>query len=191
MQKFLSFIAAAIVLSSFVVLEQTTWTPDKFHSQLHFGATHFGISQVEGVFQNFTITMKSEKEDFSDAEIEMNADVKSINTLVEYRDNDLKGNSWFDAEKFPQITFKSSSFTKASGNNYKLKGKLTMHGITKEVVFDATFNGWAVTMSKKNTAGFTVKGKIKRSDFNVGAAPAITGVGDDIQVWADVEVGKN
>lgn len=190
MKKILTLIAATFILCSYVLLE-TTWTQDKMHTQLHFGVTHFGIAQVEGVFQNFTVTMKSEKENFSDAEIEMTADVKSINTQVEYRDNDLRSSNWFDAEKFPSLTFKSTSFKKVKGKNYKLKGNLTMHGITKPVEFDATFNGWAVTLSKKNTAGFTVKGKLNRSDYNVGGTPALTGVSDEIQVWANAELGKN
>ena len=66
-----------------------------------------------------------------------------------------------------------------------------MHGITKPVEFDATLNGWAVTMSKKNTAGFTLKGKLHRSDFNVGGSSLTTGVGDDIMVWTNIEMGKN
>jgi polyisoprenoid-binding protein YceI len=190
MKKYLVLIAIPIFLCSFVLLE-TTWTQDKMHTQLHFGATHFGITQVEGVFQTFTVNMKSEKEDFSDAIIDMSADVKSINTQVEYRDNDLRSNNWFDAEKFPALTFKSTSFTKVDGKNYKLKGNLTMHGITKPVEFDTTFNGWAVTMTKKNTAGFTLKGKLNRSDYKVGGTPALTGVSDEIQVWANAEMGKN
>ncbi|MEI6748708.1 MAG: YceI family protein [Bacteroidota bacterium] len=190
MKKIITLVTTIIVLSSFVLLE-TTWTQDKMHTQLHFGATHFGISQVEGVFQSFTVNMKSEKKDFSDAEIEMTADIKSINTQVEYRDNDLRGSNWFDAEKYPTLAFKSTSFKKMNGTNYKLKGDFTMHGITKPVEFDATFNGWAVTMTKKNTAGFTVKGKVKRSDFNLGGTPALTGVSDEIKVWANVELGEN
>ena len=87
MKKIITLITATIFLCSFVLFE-TTWTQDKMHTQLHFGVTHFGIAQVEGVFQTFTVTMKSEKEDFSDAQIEMTADVKSINTQVEYRDNE-------------------------------------------------------------------------------------------------------
>ena len=69
------------MLSSFVATE-TIWTQDKMHSQLNFSATHFGISHIEGRFQTFSITMKSEKQDFSDAQIEMTADIKSINTEV-------------------------------------------------------------------------------------------------------------
>jgi polyisoprenoid-binding protein YceI len=190
MKKIIVFTTAVFLLSSFVATE-TLWTQDKMHSQLNFSATHFGISHIEGRFQTFAISMKSEKQDFSDAQIEMTADIKSINTEVVYRDNDLRSSNWFDADKFPVLTFKSTSFTQVKGKMYKLKGYLTIHGISKMVEFDASLNGWAVTLSKKNTAGFTIKGKIHRSDFNVGGAASTTGVSNDIMVWSNVEIGKN
>lgn len=181
----------SLVLLSFAPFVPVKWSMDPYHSQLHFSATHFGISQVEGAFQKFTVDFQSDKSDFSDATFLMTADVKSINTQVEYRDNDLKSGAWFDADKYPTLVFKSTSFTKVKGNQYKLKGDITIHGITKPVVFDAVYNGMAVTMSKKNTAGFTIKGKIKRTDFGVGEAPAVSGVGDDIIVWANTEIAKD
>ncbi len=190
MKKIIVLTTTVCMLSSFVATE-TIWTQDKMHSQLNFSATHFGISHIDGRFQTFSITMKSEKQDFSDAQIDMTADIKSINTEVGYRDNDLKSSNWFDDDKFSTLSFKSTSFTKTKGKNYKLKGNLTMHGITKSVEFDATINGWAVTMSKKNTPGFTLKGKLYRSDFNMGGTTAMTGVSNDIMVWTNVEMGKN
>ena len=190
MKKSILFSLVISLLCSFSTNE-TMWTQDKMHSQLNFSATHFGISQVEGRFQSFTVNMKSEKADFSDAQIEMAADIKSINTEVEFRDNDLRTSKWFDADKFSTLTFKSTSFTKIKGKVYKLKGFLTMHGITKEVAFDATFNGWAVTMTKKNTAGFTIKGKLLRSDYNLGNSALLTGVSNEILVWTNIEMGKN
>ncbi len=190
MKKIIIFTTVICLLCSFVNNE-TMWTQDKMHSQLNFSATHFGISHIEGRFQDFAINMKSEKQDFSDAAIEMTAEIKSINTEVTYRDNDLKSSNWFDEANFPTLSFKSTSFTKIKGKKYQLKGNLTMHGITKMVAFDATLNGWAVTKSKKNTAGFTIKGKLHRSDFNVGGAASTTGVGDEIMVWTNVEMGKN
>ena len=152
MKKIISLIMAVGLLSSFTASE-TVWTEDSMHAQLNFSVMHFGISHVDGRFQTFTVTMKSEKPDFSDAKIEMIADSKSINTEVEYRDTDLRSASWFDAEKFPTLNFKSTSFTKVKGKNYKLKGNLTMHGITKSVEFNATLNGWAVTKTKKIPQG--------------------------------------
>ena len=183
-------LVAAIALAA-TSFGQTMWTTDKNHAQLHFSAVHFGIAHIEGVFREFTVTMVSEKEDFSDAQVEMVAQVASVNTQVEMRDNDLRSKNWFDAEQFPVITFKSTSFKKAEGKDYQLAGNITLHGVTMPVVFNVVFNGWAVTMTKKKTAGFTVTGKLKRSDFNVGGTPPETGVSDEIEVWANVEIGKN
>ena len=126
------------LLVSLILFAQTIWTKDNLHTQLHFSAIHFGISHVAGVFHKFEVSMKSEKEDFSDAQIEMIADVTSIDTQVEIRDNDLKSSQWFDAEKFPELIFKSTSFTKSVKNKYKLKGNITMHGISKPIEFDVS-----------------------------------------------------
>lgn len=190
MKKSIVLSIAMVLLCSFSTKE-TVWTQDKMHSQLNFSATHFGISHIDGRFQSFTINMKSGKADFSDAQIDMTADIKSINTEVENRDNDLRSANWFDADKYPTMTFKSTSFTKIKGKKYVLKGNLTIHGITKKVAFDATLNGMAVTKTKKNTAGFTIKGKLLRSDYNLGSSAALTGVGNEIQVWTNFEMGKN
>lgn len=190
MKKSISFLAAIGLLCSFIATE-TVWTPDKMHSQLNFSARHFGISQVDGRFESFNITMKSERADFTDAQVELKAETKSINTEVEYRDKDLRGANWFDAETYPSLDFKSTSMTKVKGNRYKLSGNLTLHGVTKKVDFDATLNGWAMTMTKKMTAGFTLKGKIRRSDYNLGGTALLTGVGDEINIWSNVELGKN
>lgn len=189
MKTILVLITSLFLSSNLFV--QTVWTTDKNHSQLHFSAMHFGITHIAGVFHQFEVSMKSEKGDFSDAQIEMIADVKSIDTDVEMRDNDLKSPNWFDAEKFPTLVFKSTSFTKVKNNKYKLKGNITIHGVSKSIEFDVTFNGWAVTMTKKQTAGFTVRGKLNRSDFSLGKDPILTGVSNEIEVWADVEIGKN
>jgi polyisoprenoid-binding protein YceI len=183
-------LVAAIALAA-TSFGQTIWTTDKNHAQLHFSAFHFGIAHIEGIFKDFTVTMTSEKEDFSDAQIEMVAQVTSINTQMEMRDNDMRSKRWFDAEQFPVITFKSTSFKKEKGNNYRLAGNLTLHGVTIPIVFNVVFNGWAVTMTKRKTAGFTVTGEVKRSDFNLGGSPLETGVGNEIEVWANVEIGKN
>ena len=183
-------LVAAIALAA-TSFGQTMWTTDKNHAQLHFSAVHFGIAHIEGIFKEFTVTMTSEKEDFSDAQIEMVAQVNSINTQMEMRDNDMRSKRWFDAEQFPVITFKSTSFKKEKGNNYRLAGNLTLHVMTIPIVFNVVFNGWAVTMTKRKTAGFTVTGEVKRNDFNLGGTPLETGVSNEIEVWANVEIGKN
>jgi polyisoprenoid-binding protein YceI len=109
---------------------------------------------------------------------------------MEMRDNDMRSKNWFDAEQFPVITFKSTSFNNVKGKNYRLAGNITLHGVTMPIVFDVVFNGWALTMTKKKTAGFTVTGEVKRSDFNLGGTSPETGVSNEIEVWANVEIGK-
>ena len=186
MKKAISAVAVMFLfaISSF---GQKTYTLDKYHSKVGFSAAHFGISHVEGNFKMIDATLQAKKADLTGADISFTADVNSINTDVEYRDNDLKSVNYFDAAKFPTITFKSKSFTKVTGKKYKLVGEITIHGVTKPIEFSVLFNGVAVTAMKKSTAGFTITGKINRLDFGVGSAPATSGVSNEIELRSNVE----
>jgi len=190
MKKFIILISAC--LFGIVSFAQNTYTLDKNHARLSFSAFHFGISHIEGNFKIFSATFVSTKEDFSDAHIEMTADINSINTEVEMRDNDLKSPGWFDAAKYSQLIFKSSSFKKTIGKNYKMKGNITIHGETKPIEFDVVFNGKGQNpMSKKYSLGFTLIGKLNRLDFGVGSDPKTTGVGNEIELKSNVEFAIN
>src|ERR1700746_2634739 len=118
-----------------------TWSVDKAHAKLGFGVTHLLISEVEGSLKTFDAKITSSKENFSDAVFELTAQTNSINTDVEKRDAHLKGPDFFDVEKFPTLTFKSTSFKKVEGKKYKLAGDLTLHGVTKPIELDVTLNG--------------------------------------------------
>ena len=180
----------AIILSAFTTFAQG-WTMDKAHSRLRFNVTHLLVSDVEGKFKNFDISINSSKDDFTDAVIEVSADINSINTDNDYRDGDLKGPGFFDAAKFPTLNFKSTSFTKVDAKNYKLKGNLTIHGVTKPVELDVVYNGTSQNpMNKKTVAGFRIRGKIKRKDFGVGADFSTMVVSDEVDIDANVELGK-
>src|SRR6478735_5926314 len=161
-------ILALAMASSFAGFSQ--WALDNAHAKLNFSVTHLLISDVEGNFKTINGKITSAKEDFSDAQIEFTSDVNSINTDNADRDNHLKTPDFFDAAKFGTITFKSKSFKKVADKKYKLVGDLTAHGVTKPVEFDVTYNG---TINhpyfKKPVAGFKLSGKIKRSDFGIGA----------------------
>lgn len=161
-------ILAVLALITGTVFAQT-WSADKAHSKLGFGITHMLISEVDGTFKTIDASFTSSKDDFSDAVFELSADITSINTDNETRDGHLKGANYFDAEKFPKLTFKSKSFTKVEGNKYKLSGDLTIKGVTKTVDFDVILNGPIVhPRSKKPIAGLKVSGTINRTDFGVG-----------------------
>jgi polyisoprenoid-binding protein YceI len=166
---------------------QATYELDKNHARLGFSVTHFGISHVEGTFRNFDVIMKSAKSDFTDAQINLTADINSIDTDNDMRDKDLKGANWFDAEKYPTLTFKSKSFKKLSGNKYALSGDLTMHGVTKPITLDVVYNGKSANpMTKKMSAGFTMTGKLNRKDFAIGPDSG-SPVGNDIEIRSNVE----
>lgn len=183
-------LVAALLFSTVGAFAQT-WTLDKAHSNLGFTVTHMMLSEVDGKFQDFDVKMVSSKPDFTDAEIDLTANVGSINTNQEKRDGHLKSADFFDAEKYPALTFKSKSISKVSGNKYKLMGDLTMHGVTKPVTLDAVLTGPVTNpQNKKTLAGFKVTGEVKRGDFTVGKAPAAV-VSDEITIRASGELVKN
>src|SRR5699024_6585456 len=111
-------------------------------------------------------TIVSSEEDFSDAVFELTVDVASIDTEVERRDNHLKSADFFEVEKYPTMTFKSTSIKKAGKDRYKLKGDLTLHGVTKPVTMELWYRGTIVNpQSQAVIAGFQLTGTLKRSDF--------------------------
>lgn len=182
-------VAAVVAFSSFKALEN--WKLDKGHSQLNFSVTHLGISDVSGVFKTFDATIKAEKPDFSDAVIELSADVASINTGIEMRDKHLKGADFFDVEKYPTLNFISTGLTNVGKNKYKLTGNLTLHGVTKPVTFDLLYRGTiAHPQSKAPVSGFQVTGTIKRTDFGIASGFPTTMLSDEVNIKADGEFGK-
>ncbi|GAB3246951.1 YceI family protein [Larkinella harenae] len=169
-----------------------TWTIDKAHAKVGFTVTHLLVSEVDGNFKTFDAKITSSKPDFTDAVVELTADVNSIDTDNERRDADLKSDKYFDAAKFPTLTFKSTSFQKVEGKKYKVAGNLTMHGVTKPVTLDVTLNGPIQhPMNKKDIAGFKITGELKRSDFGIGSGTATAIVSDEVALRANAEFVKN
>lgn len=187
----ITIVAATALLLSFKTADNATWSLDKAHAKLGFTITHLMVSDVEGWFKTFDAKVTSSKDDFSDAIAEMTADVNSINTDNEQRDKHLKSPDFFDAVKYPAITFISKTFKKVDDKNYKVTGDLTMHGITKTVELDAVCRVGANPMSKKTIAGFKITGTIKRSEFGIGALMTSAMLGDEVSIVANAEFIKN
>ncbi|WP_291402570.1 YceI family protein [Daejeonella sp.] len=181
-------IALMAVLGQASVYAQSAWNIDKAHSKIGFTIVHLGISDVDGLFKNFDATIKSSKPDFSDGIFEFSADVNSINTEIEMRDEHLRGADFFDAAKYPKLTFKSTSIKALGKNKYALKGNLTMRGVTKPATFNLTYRGTVVhPQSKANVAGFQLSGKILRKDFNLGAGYPAPMLSDEVEIKANGE----
>ncbi len=188
MKRF-SLLVTAIIIS-FASFAQ--WKVDPYHSQLGFTVTHLGIADVPGHFGKFDVIINAEKEDFSDAVVEMTAEISSIDTRVTPRDNHLKSADFFDAEKFPSMQFKSTSIKKTGKDKYELQGNLTLRGVTKPVTVEMIHRG---TIEKPNSkgakvAGIQITGKIKRSDFGVGENFKAPMISDEVWIKADGEFGK-
>jgi polyisoprenoid-binding protein YceI len=190
MKKTLITLFTAVALLAFKPIADSTWTVDSAHSKLGFSITHMMVSDVEGTFKSFTATVTSSKDDFSDAVVNLSADVASVSTDNDARDKHIKTPDFFDAEKYPKLTFKSTSFKKSGDKTYKVTGDLTLKGITKSVTFDATYRGTYTNQMKKNVAGFKVSGTIKRKDFNIGANFPVAALSDEVTLIANAEFVK-
>ena len=189
MKKIILFVAViSTSLLAFKPVASSIWAVDNSHSKLGFEITHLMISDVEGSFKKFTSTITASKADFSDAVVELTADVKSVNTDHEKRDAHLLAEDFFDAAKYPTLTFKSTSFKKVAANKYKVTGNLNFHGVTKAVTLDATLRGTHVNeQSKKEVTGFKITGTIKRSDFNFGTKYATAMLSDEVTLNANTK----
>jgi len=183
------YFALLLLFGASLTTNAQIWTIDKAHAKLGFSVTHMMVSDVEGSFKTFDAKMTSSKEDFSDAVIELTADVNSVSTDNDRRDAHLKSADFFDAARYPAIIFKSKSFQKIEGKKYKLSGELTMHGITKAVDLDVVFNGMAVAPGgdNKKIAGFKVTGTIKRTDFGLAVSTPEAMLGNNVQLLANAE----
>lgn len=173
---------------------QTTWNIDKSHTKVKFSVTHMMISETTGEFKIYDGKVTSSKEDFTDANIEFNVDVSSINTDDEKRDGHLKSDDFFNAEKYPKMTFKSKSLKKVEGKKYKLVGDLTIRDVTKQVEFDVVYNGTMKSPWGATAAGFKLTGKIKRTDYNLKWNVALEAggvlVSEEVNIECNVELIK-
>lgn len=183
-------ISLSIVLMLFAITAfSQTWVSDAAHSRLGFTISHLMISHVTGNFKQFEVKVVTTKPDYSDAKVEVNAQIASINTDEEQRDTHLKSADFFDAQKFPTLSFKSTSLKNIKDNDFKLTGNLTMHGITKPVVLDVVFEGKVTNpMNKKEIAVVTIKGVLNRSDFGIGSKFPAAMVGDEVTLEASAEL---
>lgn len=171
-----------------------TYKIDASHSEITFKVKHLMISNVSGSFQKFDATMTTEKEDLTDAKISFEADVDSITTNNEQRDGHVKSDDFFNAEKFPKLTFVSESFTKVDDENYKLTGDLTIRDVTKKITLDVNYGGSIVDPWGFTRHGFEINGKINRKEFDL-KWHAVTETGgfvlsDDVKLHLHAEMIK-
>jgi polyisoprenoid-binding protein YceI len=177
------------------LLETTTktkWVLDPSHSELTFKVKHLMIANVKGLFQNFNAEI--DNEDFKNAPVKVSIDTSSISTNDINRDNHLKSADFFDVENYKEMTFVSTSFKQSDDDEYKLKGMLTIKGISKEVSLDVEFGGINKDPWGNEKAGFSVEGKINRKDWGLNWNAALeTGgvlVSDEVKISGEIQFVK-
>jgi polyisoprenoid-binding protein YceI len=191
-----SFIAActfALVLASAPLFAQgTAWQIDTPHTNAQFAVTHMMVSTVRGQFSKTTGTVVWDGKDFSTASVDVVIDAASIDTREPRRDDHLRSADFFDVAKFPTLTFKSTRIEAAGSGKLKMTGDLTIHGVTKPVVFDV--NGPSAVLKEQNgtRVGASATTKISRKDFGLTWNRAIEAggvvVSDEVAITIDVEL---
>ncbi|MBI5021312.1 MAG: polyisoprenoid-binding protein [Ignavibacteriales bacterium] len=183
-----------LAVSVLGVQAQTTWKLDRAHSKVSFNINHMVISEVSGRFTDFDVVLVHVKDDLTDGKLNATIKVKSINTDNEGRDKHLRSADFFDAEKYPEITFVSKSFEITAKNIYKITGDLTMHGVTKPVVLDTKFNGTMNDSWGNTKAGFKATATVNRKEFGIVYNKTMEAggllLGEDVEVAISVELTK-
>jgi len=172
----------------------TKWAIDPTHSEIGFKVKHMMFTNVSGKFDKYDGTFLTEDDSFENATIEFSADVDSINTGNTDRDNHLKSGDFFNGEKNPKLTFKSSSFTKKDDENFELAGDLGLNGVTKFVKLPVEFGGLMKDPWGNTKAALNITGKINRKDWNLNWNSALeTGgvlVSEEVRLNIELQLVK-
>ncbi|MGG1486434.1 YceI family protein [Peribacillus castrilensis] len=175
-------------------MTNTKWIVDPTHSAIEFSVKHMMIAKVKGSFNKFEASILANPSDLTTAEIDFTVDVASIDTRNADRDNHLRSADFFEVEKNPTLTFKSTKIVKTDEDEYDVTGNVTLNGVTQEETFNITFEGQGKDPWGNEKAGFSGKGKVKRSDYGLTYNAALeTGgvlIGDQITLTIEIEAAK-
>lgn len=186
MKKLIYLLPLLLLLVSVSSRGQAVWTFDDAHSNLQFSVTNLMVAEIEGsmVIKEAKITFN--QPDFSDASIFILADVNTIDTDNDARDEHLRSPDFFDAAQYPDLTFQSTQFKKTGASRYSVTGNLTFHGITKTITMDVNATEAIRPFDNKSVIGFKANGIIKRTDFDISAETPSTILGNEVSVKGNV-----
>jgi polyisoprenoid-binding protein YceI len=185
------FLSLGVVLAPRLYAEE--YSIDPAHSSVGFTTTHLMVSKVSGQFDEFAGTVNFDAANLDASKIDITVQAGSINTHNDKRDTHLKSGDFFDAGKFPTITFVSKKIVK-EGDKYNVTGDLTIKGVTKEATFSASINGPVKGPMGGDVIGVDATGKINRQDFGVSWNKTLDNggvmVSDDVDLHVSVEAHK-
>jgi polyisoprenoid-binding protein YceI len=172
-------------------MPRTTWNLDASHSTVEFGAKHMMFTTVKGRFADVTGTITTDGDAPATASVDVTMQAATIDTRNEMRDNHLRSADFLDTEKYPTVTFKSTKIDGAK-DAFTLTGNLTIHGVTRPVTLDVSYEGAGKDPWGNDRIGFSANGKIDRRDFGLTWNQALeTGgllVSNDIRITIDAQL---
>lgn len=170
-----------------------TYTIDKNHSDVSFTVRHFA-SKVHGRFADFEGSIQADPAKPEASSVVFTIKTASIDTNNSHRDDDLRSDNFFEATKFPEITFKSSKITGTGKDTYSVTGTFTMHGVSKEITLPVTYLGSMKDGRGNEHASFELNTKLNRKDFGINWNRSLDNGGlmlsDDVEVTVDLETVK-
>lgn len=182
----IALIALGATSSSFAA---ETYRIEKTHADLLFSIDHAGFTQKHGCFRDFDGTLQYDAAKPENSKVEVTAKTASIDTMLEVRDKELRGEMFLDSAKYPEMHFVSTKVVPGANQELRVEGILTLHGVTKPITLNAKLNKAAPNpFDKRPTLGFTATGSLKRSDF--GMTNFIPVVGDEVMLKMEVEFNR-
>lgn len=164
------------------------WEIDATHSQVAFSVRHLMITTVKGQFKIISGQVHIDEQNPANSWVEAEADVASIDTRDEKRDGHLRSADFFEAEKYPKITFKSTKVERVSGEEFKVTGDLTMHGVTKQVTLDSEYTGQIKDTWGNLRTGLSANTTINRKDFGLNWNVALESGGVMVSENVKIEI---
>ncbi|KAB7708663.1 hypothetical protein F9802_00460 [Bacillus aerolatus] len=175
-------------------MTKTKWTVDTAHSSVDFSIRHMMVSNVKGTFHDFSADIEADPTDLTTANIYFAIDLASVDTRNNDRDAHLRNADFFDVENHPQMTFTATNIVKTDENEYDVTGDFTLHGVTRPETFAVIFEGAAKDPWGNEKVGFSVIGKLNRSDYGLTYNAVLeTGgimVGDQVKISLDIQASK-
>ena len=174
--------------------QATVWQIDPSHSLVEFAVKHMMFATVKGRFGGVAGRIVTEGDDPTRGEVDVQIDANSVDTRDAQRDAHLRSQDFLEDEAHPAITFTSTRVESVGGEKFRIVGDLSIRGIVKEVVLDATFNGRGANPWGQEVAGYSAQTEINRKDFGIEWNAALEGggflVGDTVKIAIEIEAAK-
>lgn len=195
MKTFISLLASLFLMSN-MAFAQVRWAVDPAHTNARFEIKHLGIAFVDGEFTQLSGEVETkDSTNFDQGTVSFEIDVNSIDTRIDARDEHLRSDDFFSADKFPKMTFQNATFKSVDEGKFQLSGDLTIKDVTKAVTFEVKQNnGVIIDPWGQTRAGFTAKTRINRFDYNISyddKTPAgVVAVAPEVDIIVNVELIK-